>query len=74
MQTYPELLNLLLTAISAARSRSASFNTMKGSLPPNSIICFFKYLLAIDAILLPAVVLPVNEIPETFGFLQINSN
>lgn len=42
---------------------SASSKTIKGSDPPSSITDFFKFLPAIAAILAPALVLPVNEIP-----------
>lgn len=54
-QTYPQLANRALAPISAAKSISASFKTMKGSFPPfiinlyiipNSNTIFFRLELA----------------------------
>jgi len=47
---------------------------MKGSLPPSSIIFFFKYFPAVDAILDPAFALPVKEIPLINLLERILSN
>ena len=60
IQLCPQLMNLPLTAPSAALSMLASSNTMKGSLPPNSSTHFFKLAEARSATLAPALVLPVK--------------
>lgn len=63
IQTYPAFKNLDKTAVYAAYFTSASYKTMKGSEPPNSITHFFKFLPANSAIFLPALVLPVKLTP-----------
>jgi hypothetical protein len=63
IQTYPQLSNLLPTAKSAAKFKSASSKTIKGSEPPNSNRDFLTYLLATEEIVAPACDEPVNEIP-----------
>src|SRR5579884_4384258 len=60
MQLWPQLINLPLTAPAAAFSISASLQTMKGSLPPNSRTHFFHCEVALDATFAPTGTLPVN--------------
>ena len=62
-QIYPALLALLFIAQSTANAISASFKTINGSLPPNSITHFFKYFPDKEAIYFPAAVEPVNVTP-----------
>ena len=64
IQTCPQFYSLLFTPKFAAKSKSASFRTIKGSLPPSSSVVFFKYLEAVYAIMAPVCELPVNETPR----------
>lgn len=61
-------------AISVANSISASKVTIKGSDPPNSKTAFLRYLPAVEAITLPALVEPVKEVPYMCLFFKIYSN
>ena len=65
MQLCPQLMNLPLTAPLEAFSISASPQTMKGSLPPNSSTHFFHCPVALEATLAPTETLPVNVTPFT---------
>ena len=60
IQLCPEFMNLLVTATFAASSISASFSTMKGSLPPSSKTNFFMFFAAATATFCPAETLPVK--------------
>lgn len=71
IHTYPLLKSLDFTAISAAKSKSASKVTIKGSEPPNSNTAFLRYLPAVAAITLPALVEPVNEVPYIYLLSKI---
>lgn len=71
VQTCPQFLVLPYTALLTAKSKSASFNTTKGSFPPNYITFFFKYLPAFSAIIEPDFVLPVKLTPATDGCFNI---
>ncbi len=59
-QLCPQLINLPLTAPSAAFSIIASSSTINGSLPPNSRTHFFKFIADLSPTLAPALVLPVK--------------
>lgn len=62
VQTWPELKKLAVTAMSAARSRSASSNTISGDLPPSSIVTSFSDdAPASDITFLPVSTPPVND-------------
>ena len=56
---------------SIATSMSASSNTMKASLPPSSIVLFFRAAPASAATAAPALLLPVSATPLMRGSAMI---
>lgn len=61
--TYPQLAKRLVRANWTAFLRSAFYITIKGSDPPSSMTHLFKCFPQIEAIILPVLVLPVNDSP-----------
>ena len=59
------MLKIMTSAASSARSKSASSNTMKGLLPPSSMLYFFSP--ALRTIALPVAVEPVKDTSRTSG-------
>src|ERR1700761_9221313 len=70
-QVCPVLRNLLPIAPTTAASRSASSNTMKGALPPSSILVFLIVGAHWASSLAPTSVEPVNDSLRTSG-LEVN--
>lgn len=70
----PQFIVLPLIAFSTDLSKSASFNTTNGSLPPSYITDFFRYSPAFEEILAPDFVLPVKLTPATDLWARILSN
>ena len=68
-QVCPALRNLLAMAPTTAASRSASSNTMKGALPPSSMLAFFTVGAICASSLAPTSVLPVKLSLRTTGLL-----
>src|SRR5277367_1465409 len=67
-QVWPVLRYLLAIAPVTAASRSASSNTMKGALPPNSMLVFLIVGAHCASSLAPTSVDPVNDNFRTSGF------
>ena len=67
VQACPALPMRPLTADLTALSRSASSSTMKASLPPSSIVVFFRFCPALAATTAPAASLPVRATPRMRG-------
>ena len=63
VHTWPELKKFAITAISAARSRLASAQIIRGDLPPSSMVTSLRLEAAALAMtFLPVATPPVNEI------------
>ncbi len=71
-QVWPVLRYLDMIAPSTAASRSASSNTMKGALPPNSIDVFLTDLAHCSSRILPISVEPVKVSLRTSGLPVIS--
>ncbi|MNP52894.1 hypothetical protein D3C76_1473180 [compost metagenome] len=68
VQTWPELKKFAMTAISAARLRSASSQIISGDLPPSSMVTSLSVEPAALAMtFLPVSTPPVNEIFSITG-------
>ncbi len=68
VQTWPELKKLAITAMSAARSRSASSQITSGDLPPSSMVTSFSEEdAALAMTFLPVATPPVKEIFSITG-------
>ncbi len=62
VHTWPELKKLAITAMSAARSRSASSQMISGDLPPSSMVTSFSDdAAALAMTFLPVATPPVND-------------
>src|SRR5215469_6696730 len=73
MQVWPLLRYLLAMAPATAASRSASSNTMKGALPPSSMVIFFTVPAHWAMSFLPTAVEPVNVTLRTIGLEVISA-
>src|SRR5690606_7363391 len=72
-QVCPALRNLEAAAPCTAASRSASSNTMKGALPPSSMLVFLMSGAHCASSCAPTSVLPVNESLRTTGLEVISA-
>lgn len=72
MHICPAFMSPNPTAFPAAAGSIASSNTMKGELPPSSMLRLFKLLAACCISSLPTLVDPVNEILRT-DLLDVSS-